>query len=295
MMRPSRCPVSAWLALACALAAAQAPRPRVTVLPFEGIGVPKGDVLALTLFFETALQNTGMCQIIEQTEVDKILKSHQYVMSDFNDPTKAVEIGRLIPANHIVLGTVGTLGGKYYVNVKMIELRTGMNVGARNATATSLDQLSEALTDVAWQMMGAPVAAPPPPPSASPSMIPGLSVLEASLRFFESGQGFPPREQRVYATVFDGHAARFINWELELKFVTAQAPVDVPIDAHFYRPDGSVLATQDVPGQIQAGWDWYAAWHGWGAPNPGSWTAGTYTVRISVAGNPVASASFVVR
>ncbi len=287
--------VPAWLALACALAAAQAPQPRVTVLPFEGIGVARSDVQALTLFFETALQNTGRCQIIEQTEVDKILKSHQYVMSDFNDPTKAVEIGRLIPANHIVLGTVGTLAGKYYVNVKMIELRTGTNVGARNATAASLDQLSETLTDVAGQMMGAPVAAPPQPAPPRPWTIPGLSLLGVEVKFFESGQGFPPIEQRFYATAFDGFAARYINWELQLKFATTQAPVDVPIDAHFYRSDGSLLAAQNVVGQIQAGGDWYAAWHGWGAPNPGFWTPGTYTLRLSVAGHPLASGIFVVR
>jgi hypothetical protein len=38
--------------LCCALAAAQPGQPRVTVLPFEGVGVAAEDVLALTLFFE---------------------------------------------------------------------------------------------------------------------------------------------------------------------------------------------------------------------------------------------------
>jgi hypothetical protein len=286
---------SVWLALACALAAAQAPPPRVTVLPFEGIGVAKNDVQALTLFFETALQNTGMCQIIEQTEVEKILRSHQYVMSDFNDPTKAVEIGRLIPANHIVLGTVGTLSGKYYVNVKMIDLRTGTNVGARKATAAALDQLSESLTDVAGQMMGVPLAAPPPPASPGLSMIPGLPLLRVGLKFFESGQGFPPMDQRVYSTVFDAYVTRFINWELELSFVTALAPLALPLEARYYRGDGSLVALQNFTVQIEAGWDWNACWNGWGAAYPGSWAPGGYTVQLSLASSPVASGSFVVR
>jgi len=287
MVTPVRAATRACLALACALAAAQPSQPRVTVLPFEGVGIARGDVQALTLFFETALQNTGGCQIIEQIEVDKVLRAHQYVLADFNDPGKAVAIGKLIPADHIVLGTVGTLSGKYYVNVKMIELRTGANVGARNATAETLDRLSASLTDVARQMMG--VSARPGPAQ------PGLAFREATLSFFESGPGTPPLGQRSYASAFESRSTRFINWEVNLKFATAAAPAAFVVEVRFFRSDGSVLTTQNVEARVEAGWDWYACWNGWGASEPGYWGPGTYTAQALVASRPVTSATFVVR
>jgi TolB-like protein len=280
--------------LCCALAAAQSGQPRVTVLPFEGVGVAGEDVLALTLFFETALQNTGRCQIIEQTEVDKILKAHQYVLADFNDPDKAVQIGRLIPADHIVIGTVGILGGRRYVNVKMIDLSSGAIVGARNATADSLEQLSALLPEVAEQMTGAPPRAASPPASPPAAGAP-LAIREATLLFFESGPDVPAYGERVFASAFDTRTTRFINWELTIWFEQVPAALTVPVEVRFLRYDGSVLTTQNMQFNIGAGWDWGACWQGWEAANPNNWPPGAYTVVAYVASRQVASAVFTVR
>ena len=301
MSKPMRTLAVLCFTLSCAFAAAQSAQPRVTVLPFEGIGVERQDMLALTLFFETALQNTGRCQIIEQTEVDKILKAHQYVMEDFNDPDKAVQIGRLIPADHIVLGTVGTLGGRHYVNVKMINLSSGAIVGARNTTADTLEALSALLPEVAAQMTGAPArpagpAASPAPPVVpdAPSVTP-LVIREASLLFFESGNDIPAYGQRVFASSFDTRFTRFINWELTLRFDQVSEAMSVPVEVRYLRQDGSVLTTQNMQFQIGAGWGWGACWQGWGATTPNNWSPGTYTVEAYVSSRWVAAASFVVR
>jgi hypothetical protein len=302
MSKTARIFLALCFTLSCALASAQSGQPRVTVLPFEGVGVAGEDVLALTLFFETALQNTGRCQIIEQTEVDKILKAHQYVLADFNDPDKAVQIGKLIPADHIVLGTVGILGGRRYVNVKMINLNTGAIVGARNATADSLEQLSALLPEVAGQMTGAPPrpAALPPalPPAAGAPMapsVPPLAIREATLLFFESGPEIPAYGQRAYATVFDTRYTRFINWELTLRFDRVAAALSIPVEVRYLRRDGSVHTVQSMQFQIGAGWDWGACWQGWGAANTNNWPPGTYTVEAWAASRQVASAVFDVR
>jgi TolB-like protein len=299
MSKPIRIVAALCFTLSCVLAAAQSAQPRVTVLPFEGVAVEGQDVLALTLFFETALQNTGRCQIMEQTEVDKILKAHQYVLADFNDPDKAVEIGRLIPADHIVLGTVGILGGRHYVNVKMIDLRTGAIVGARNATADSLEELSALLPAVAEQMTGAPPSpapAPAAPPAAPPTAaVPPLVIREASLLFFESGPDIPAFGQRVFASVFDTRYTHFINWELTLQFDQVSTEMTVPVEVRYLRYDGSVHTTQSMQFNIGAGWTWGACWKGWGAATPNNWPPGTYTVEAYVSSRRVTSASFIVR
>ena len=297
MSKPMRILAAVCFTLSCVLAAAQSTPPRVTVLPFEGIGVERQDVVALTLFFETALQNTGRCQIIEQTEVDKILKAHQYVMADFNDPDKAVKIGRLIPADHIVLGTVGTLGGRHYVNVKMINLSSGAIVEARNTTADSLEELSALLPEVAGHMTGAPIrpAAPPASPAVpdAPS-VPPLVIREASLLFFESGSDIPAYGQRVFASAFDTRFTRFVNWELTLRFDQVSEAMFVPVEVRYLRQDGSVQTTQNMQLQIGSGWDWGACWQGWGAATPNNWQPGTYTVEAYVSSRWVAGASFIV-
>ncbi len=271
---------------------AQEALPRVTVLPFEGTGFTKADAQALTLFFETALQNTGRCQIIEQTEVNKILKAHEYVLKDFNDPSKAIEIGKLLPANHIVVGTFGNLGGKRYVNVKLIDLKTGTIVAARNSTAATLDALTSGFEEMAGQMMGKPAAAVRPPEriETSPGRLP--VIKQAILNFFESGSEAPPIGSRKYAVSFPALMTRFVNWELHMDIEPPSSSMSFEIETVFLNPDGSVLCKQPVTCRVDAGWAWFKAWHGWGNVNPNNWRQGTYTVMVNMGSHNIVNGFF---
>lgn len=298
-MRIPRFLAAGILLLAAAAAAGQTRR--VAVLPFENDGLAAADARGLTLFFETALQNTRLCEIVEQTKVEEILKAHQYVLADFNDPAKAVAIGKLVPANTIALGAAGKLGGRPYLNVKLIDLVSGTVVAARNVTAASVEALTSELNALAAGIMGSPSSTLASPPEASrpgpPVPLTSIPrVGRSQLSMFESGPGIPPPESRVYAVTFFSAYTRFINWDLFLEF---SAPVvqnlSLPVDATILRSDGSVLTVQSLTANLQAGWSWFRMWNGWGAPNPYNWAPDTYTLRVTMGGVPVASTTFVVR
>ncbi|HAE21318.1 MAG TPA: hypothetical protein DCG47_03210 [Spirochaetaceae bacterium] len=262
---------------------------RVAVLPFQADGIAAQDARALTLFFETALQNTGRCQIVEQSEVSKILAAHEYAMADFNDPDKAIAIGKLIPANTIALGNAGKLGSKPYVNVKLIDLKTGTVLSAKNASADTVEALAATFKELSAAMLGLSYA----PEAAKPSL---PAIKQAVLACFESGPGVPAPELRAYDTVFYSGYTRFINWDLYLEFVAPLAgAIDVPLRAQYYRADGSLHASQDLSANLQAGWVWYRTANGWGSPNTGTWLPGKYSVSVSLGGSTIASASFTVR
>jgi TolB-like protein len=279
-------------ALLAFLAYAQDSPPRVTVLPFEGTGFTKADAQALTLFFETALQNTGRCQIIEQTEVNKILKSHEYALKDFNDPTKAMEIGKLLPANHIVIGTFGTLGDKRYINVKLIDLTTGTIVAARNSTAATLDGLASGFAEMAGRMMGIEPSAAQPSERTQPSAGQPLIIKQASLNFFESANEPQPIGARAYAFSFPTMMTRFVYWELHLDIEPPSGPITFQADALILNPDGSILTRQTVPCRVDAGSLWFKCWMGWGNVNPNNWRPGTYTVNVSIGTQLIAAGFF---
>jgi hypothetical protein len=262
---------------------------RVAVLPFQADGIAAQDARALTLFFETALQNTGRCQIVEQSEVSKILAAHEYAMADFNDPDKAVAIGKLIPANTIALGNAGKLGSKPYVNVKLIDLKTGTVLSAKNASADTVEALAAGFKELSAAMLGVPAALEP-----AKRGLP--AVRQALLACFESGPGVPAPELRVYDSVFYSAYTRFINWDLYIEFeAPLAAALDLPLIAHYYRADGSLYASQDLSANLQAGWVWYRTANGWGSPNTGTWTPGAYSVSVSIGGSPIARTSFSVR
>ena len=129
--------------------AAAAQKPRVTVIPFDSIGLSKSDAQSMTLLFEASLQNTGAFLLIEQVEATNILEAQEYSLSDCVDELCAIEIGRLLSADQIVLGTVGKVADLYYMTVKIIDVQTGRNLIAKKEQDESLSALVRKLDSVA--------------------------------------------------------------------------------------------------------------------------------------------------
>ncbi len=114
----------------------------------------KHDAATLTLLFETDLVNTEAFEVIEQAEADKILDAQEYTVDECTDESCAVEIGKLLAADHIFLGNVSLIGSKYVLNVKLIDIKEGKNIRAESIYAESVDGLVEQISVLANIMAG---------------------------------------------------------------------------------------------------------------------------------------------
>ncbi len=132
-------------------------RPRIAVIPLNPISVTKSDSSTLTGLLETGLVKTEAFDVIEQTQVEVILKTQEYMLSDFTDERSAVEFGKLLAAEQIILGSVSKIGGKYIVNAKIIDVETGQHIKADNVDADSLESLTEKIELLAYKLAGLPV------------------------------------------------------------------------------------------------------------------------------------------
>lgn len=123
--------------------------------------------------------------------------------------------------------------------------------------------------------------------------IPSLSATVKNLRFYESGESFPPLEQRVFASRFPKSGTRYIWWNLDLDFPTANSKKDFIIHAVWYR-DGVQVHTHDKQSVIQSGWK--GSWHtmGWGNNSPGSLGVGRYRVELYIDGRKIAAGTFEI-
>jgi hypothetical protein len=117
-----------------------------------------------------------------------------------------------------------------------------------------------------------------------------------SLRFFESGQGIPPAEERNYMEKFAADQTRYINWELSLDLAQGKRTQreNFTLSATWYSPDGKVLTTQSRNAYIEP--DWPDSWHvsGYGAATPGMFKPGIYRVVVKINNKEVAQGAFEV-
>ena len=99
--------------------------PRTAILPFQGINVSSNDAKVVSALFETALVQTGSFPVIEQNQMKEILEAQSVTLSGCVDEACAVEFGKLLAAEQIILGTFSSIGGKYVINAKIIDVTTG--------------------------------------------------------------------------------------------------------------------------------------------------------------------------
>ncbi|TVQ96787.1 MAG: DUF4214 domain-containing protein [Desulfovibrionales bacterium] len=129
---------------------------------------------------------------------------------------------------------------------------------------------------------------------ARASMMESLGITVTEVLFFEQPREGVPADQRDFRTVFDQHSTRFISFELRLSHPALGAVTQIPINALYYRQDGSLLGEAPFTMTIQPTWTGTRTANGLGWPEPGAWTPGTYTVRFSEGGREIASASFQI-
>lgn len=136
------------------VAYAQAGLPRLAVIPLNPVSVSRADATAFTGLVETALVKTGALTVLEQSQVNVILEAQERSVADCTDEKCAVEFGKLLAAEQIVLGSISSVGGKLIVNAKIIDVATSQTLRADTVEAASLSDLTGEMELLAYKLAG---------------------------------------------------------------------------------------------------------------------------------------------
>lgn len=114
---------------------------RVAVLYFENSGNPELEMLKLGLAEMLISDLTGQAgiEVIERGRINDLLGELDLQKTDKVDQSKAVEMGKLLGVERIVIGSYFELMGQFQLMGRVIEVETGVIVGA--------DQQSGAVAD----------------------------------------------------------------------------------------------------------------------------------------------------
>lgn len=128
---------------------------RVAIIPFEAREVSQSEAQVMTELFETALVKTGVYNIIEQTDIEAIVEAQSYSLSGCVDDACAVEVGKLLSAELIVIGTLSKVGGQYIANAKFVDVALGKNVNADSVSAADIGEMTTSgATLLAYKLAG---------------------------------------------------------------------------------------------------------------------------------------------
>jgi len=104
----------------------------------------------ITNFFQRALINTRAFNVLDRSNMDKTLAEQGFQQMGCTTADCAVQMGRLLNVQLIIVGTCGKLFSRYILAVDIIEVETGQIIDSfkeDSATSAGIEQMAIKLTD----------------------------------------------------------------------------------------------------------------------------------------------------
>lgn len=185
---PDRHPLaSRWLTLLLLGAVflhAQDRKPLVAISPLQAKKVDPEEVDLISEALAGELQNTGAFRVMERGQMDRILKEQGVQASGMCDGNEcAVEVGKILGIDKIVVGSVGRIGTLFIINTRLVDVQTGEILASVRRTKDG--ELKDVLTSLVPQVGRALAsgtqedyaATAPPPPVATPVATPAAAPV----------------------------------------------------------------------------------------------------------------------
>jgi TolB-like protein len=148
-----------------------AARPVITVLDFKGSGVSQAEIEVFVDYLTAKIVVTNAYRVIDRAQREVLLQEQQFSVSDCSDEKCLLQVGKLLAANQIVVGSIGKVGTRFLLNLKLVEVETGETVRTASQKYDSLDALIDDSDRLAKEFVaggtGAEVAGSEPTHSAS--------------------------------------------------------------------------------------------------------------------------------
>ncbi|MCK9196712.1 MAG: CsgG/HfaB family protein [Syntrophales bacterium] len=118
-------------------------KPTVAIMDFESVGSEEHLGKAVAEIIRTELINAGQFRVLERSQLYRALSEQKLQNSGIIDNKSVVEMGKLLGANFIIIGSVVKMGTAYTINSRMIDIKTGEATLGRNVKGNDLNLLAD--------------------------------------------------------------------------------------------------------------------------------------------------------
>lgn len=136
---------------------APASRPSIAVMSLVGQGVDSMSAMIVTDALSDELLKTGKFRVMERSQMENVLKEQGFQASGACDGTEcAMEVGKLLSVDNVVVGCLGKLGESYSLTVRTVDITTGEVIASsRVLQRGAIDQVvADALPRVSAELSG---------------------------------------------------------------------------------------------------------------------------------------------
>jgi len=129
-------------------------REYIAIIDFEGIGVTEDEARALTQRLTSEMIVLGVYQVVERSEMKRLLDEQKFQYSGCVDTKCAVEIGKMIGAKYMVVGSISRIDDVYTIDTRLINVESSEAYvsGQYTAQESLSNVLVNGMKSIAYQL-----------------------------------------------------------------------------------------------------------------------------------------------
>jgi len=128
-------------------------QPIVSVLDFKVEGISVAESTLIIDMLSNAIVKTKQFIVLDRSQRQKILQEIEFSYSECSDESCQLKIGKLLAADNIVIGSIGKVGARFVVNIRMLEVETSRTVGTASEVYKSLEDLVDNCQTIASKLI----------------------------------------------------------------------------------------------------------------------------------------------
>ena len=126
----------------------------IAVIDFENINIRKTDADALSQRLTSELINLNNFTVLERSLIHQVMEEQKFQYSGAVDAQTVSDIGSMIGADYVVIGSISKIGGIYFsIDARMIEVKSSKSIKSANYDGNDLgDLLKKGMENIAFQL-----------------------------------------------------------------------------------------------------------------------------------------------
>jgi hypothetical protein len=129
-------------------------KPSISVLDFRVTGIATAEAELFVDFMSSHIVRTGKYRVIDRMQRQSLLQEIEFSKTECSDEKCQLEIGRLLSASQIIVGSIGKVGDWFLLNMKIIAVETGETLRTASEKYQTLNALIEDTERLAFALVG---------------------------------------------------------------------------------------------------------------------------------------------
>ena len=127
---------------------------RIAIIDLQAKQVSKVIASGISDMIRSDMVDTGLFLVVERNQMNEIIKEQGLQMTGCTDNACAVQVGKLLSANKMLVGEITRMGKAILITVRIVDVEKGVAEYSSKEKARSEDELDKAASRLSTKLVG---------------------------------------------------------------------------------------------------------------------------------------------